>query len=182
MSGGARHGAVRGLLAVAAAGGLLAGCGSAASRQGGAVSPPTRLTPAGGGGGPASTPTRVTPAGRVQVTPPVGRPMTSFRVSFTAPAATGSGGGRRRADFVTARTPGAARGCRNLAGVGVGGTPVRAGQRVMVVLAAAPRWCPGSYTGRVEMSTRPVCRPGTLCPQFIAVLPIGSFRFVVERG
>ena len=160
MSGGRQHHAARGLLVLAAAGGLLAGCGSAASERGAA--------PASSG------------AHGVEVTPRVGTPDTSFRVGFTAPASTGSGAGRRRADFVTARGSHAGRGCRYLAGVGAGA--VRAGRRVSVVLVPGPRWCPGSFSGRVEMSTRPVCRPGMMCPQFIAVLPIGSFSFVVRRG
>lgn len=60
----------------------------------------------------------------------------------------------------------------------------RAGERVTVTLAppSRSRWCPGTYRGRVETLSRPVCKPGTACPQFVALLPIGHFRFTVRRG
>jgi hypothetical protein len=117
----------------------------------------------------------------VRVTPSRGYPSTTFRVSFTAPARTGRVGGTRSTDVVTATGPHGPKGCVDGADTGLGAS--RAGQRLTATLAPAAhrsRWCPGAYTGRVDMTTRPVCQPGRMCPQFVAVRRIGSFRFVVR--
>ena len=167
MGRGDRRPAWRFLLAVVAAGGMTTACAaqSSASRAG-----PSGSSAAGSRAG-------------VRVTPSAGSPGTRFRVSFTAPARTGRSGGVRSIDVVAVSGPAAARGC--LAADQVSVAAARSGQQLTATLDPATRhsrWCAGRYAGRVEVTSRPVCRPGTMCPQFISVRPIGTFRFVVHAA
>lgn len=57
----------------------------------------------------------------------------------------------------------------------------RAGKlvRVTLRLGAGHQWCIGNYEGRLDETIRPRCGPAQACPQFIAVVVVGTFRFKV---
>ena len=45
------------------------------------------------------------------------------------------------------------------------------------------RWCTGTYTARVEAVARPVCAPGTMCPQFVRIVAsFGPATFKITGG
>jgi hypothetical protein len=39
----------------------------------------------------------------------------------------------------------------------------------------------GTFQGQVDETIRPRCAPAQACPMFIALVPIGHFRFVVHH-
>jgi hypothetical protein len=43
-------------------------------------------------------------------------------------------------------------------------------------------WCTGRFSGRLEETITPVCGVRKLCPDFIAVLTLGTFTFRVENA
>jgi hypothetical protein len=139
---------------------LLSGCGARSSA--------TRSSAAPGGTGPSA----------LTISPSVGSARSVIRFRFTAPASTGlrnrtqisyslSVLGPRRSGCVgrhSAVLPAARAGAAVTAGVG----PAQLGGR----------WCSGTFTARVEELVRPVCTPGTMCPQFIRVASvIGPKKF-----
>jgi hypothetical protein len=116
----------------------------------------------------------------VNAKPGVGRPWTSFRVSFRAPQQTGTSpyGGPRYELTASGRSR---RGCASSDSTAVG--PTRKGQRVEVLLAPpGPRhaWCRERYSGRLVEILTPECPPRKLCPDFIAIIGLGEFSFRVR--
>jgi hypothetical protein len=114
------------------------------------------------------------------VTPGTGAPTTVFELRFTAPASTGTSDGSRRGfqlgvsgpqrpGCVAASSealPSATRG----ASVEVGLDPAKLGGR----------WCPGTYSVRVDEVQAPVCSPGMMCPQLVRVVAVvGRVQFRV---
>lgn len=115
----------------------------------------------------------------ISVRPSSGSRTTHFTVRFRAPVATGVVGQTKRRYVVNARGPAVA-GCDSTPAAGA--PPTRAGKQVNISLAPDRRgWCRGTYTGQIEELASPVCAPGRLCPQYVAVLRrVGSFRFGVR--
>jgi hypothetical protein len=113
------------------------------------------------------------------ISPSSGGPATAFSLSFTAPDSTGRSGNTSLAYDVAAAGPSGA-GCLPTASAGA--PPATKGGQVSVTLDPARlggQWCPGTYTVKVTEIQRPVCLPGTMCPQYIRVVAnvaTGTFR------
>jgi hypothetical protein len=116
---------------------------------------------------------------RLTVTPAAGTPHTIFRLTFRAPEPTGSASGLERSIVLSASRRGTSRGC--VGQIERNPTASHAGQLVHVALAPHGKWCIGRFTGDVDETGRPICKPTTPCPQFIELTPIGRFSFVVRR-
>jgi hypothetical protein len=110
------------------------------------------------------------------VVPNHGSPRTRFTVSFVAPASRGQSRDRFE---VTASTR-VASGCTSR---GFASAPAESGERrvhVMLLPSGARHWCPGTYRGTVQEVIGPSCPPRELCPDFLTVVTIDRFRFVVR--
>jgi hypothetical protein len=118
----------------------------------------------------------------IKVSPASGAPTAVFAVSFRAPNRADAANGRGYEVDVSG--PSNAAGCVASGSQSVGN--VRAHVRVTVMLGATgspPRWCVGTYHGTVTELQRPVCGPGTPCPQYIVLLgTLGKFSFRVKGG
>lgn len=124
------------------------------------------------------------PHAQISVTPAAGGVRTVFAVRFRAPDKTGVEGSTRRFDLLSASAPAGAKSGGCLAAIDVSIPPASKGSRVLVRLDArsrASRWCVGTYRGQIEELEGPVCRHGTACPAFVALLgTVGRFAFVVR--
>lgn len=112
----------------------------------------------------------------IQVTPRQGTARTDFVVRFKAQQATG--GTTSRYD-VHASGPS---GRRCASSITVSLAPPRTGQTLSVTLKPPGRshvWCRGSYAGTVNDMVRPRCSGPELCPQYIALITVGGFKFRV---
>jgi hypothetical protein len=118
---------------------------------------------------------------KLTVTPARGGSSTRFVVQFSTAYRTGTTASEIRAIEVRVSGPrGAARGCTDSPTVPVS-VRVPGLQRVTLSPGAPrARWCLGTFSGSVEETIRPNCRPGLACPQFIAIEPLGTFSFVVR--
>lgn len=108
---------------------------------------------------------------------------TVFALRFTAPATAGAKGSTRLGYQLS------------LAGPSEPGCPVsralpspepRKDQAVAIRLVPdrlGGSWCSGVYTARVSEVQTPVCKPGSVCPQYIRMVGIvGHVSFRVRRG
>ncbi len=140
----------------------LAGCGSAASSS----------SHSGSGG-------TGTSARALTVTPDRGGPTTRFSLRFTAPASSGPSGGSR-VSFTLSLTGGSGS-CVGPRSVAV--PAATKGQAITIALTPASlggSWCPGTHTARVVEVQGPVCKPGTMCPQYLReVGTVGETTFTV---
>jgi hypothetical protein len=140
----------------------LAACGTAASTR---TSSPSR---------PAS------PVRALTVSPSTGAPTTVFELHFSVPVVAAPSAGSKTSFELGVSGPQKA-GCLAARAVAV---PSAAGTTVDIPLNPGQlggRWCAGSYQVRVDEVQRPVCSPGTMCPQFIRVVATVarvSFRVV----
>jgi hypothetical protein len=113
------------------------------------------------------------------VDPSSGSPGTAFTFSFTAPDTTGSSG-KTDLTYDLAVSGPAQAGC--LTARSVAAPAATKGSPVTVTLDPAKlggHWCAGTYSAKVTEIQRPVCLPGTMCPQYIRVVgtvATGSFR------
>jgi hypothetical protein len=115
----------------------------------------------------------------ITVKPSSGPPTTHFRVSFKAPASSEPSSTSSRYQL---RVSGPTRkGCESSVTHPL--SSVHAGQQVHVTLApGAPAhvWCQGKFSGQLQEIVVPVCSPARACPQFIAIVTVGSFSFRVK--
>ena len=120
----------------------------------------------------------------VQVRPLVGRPGTTFVVSFTAPVATGVIGSIRLRDELTLTNASNSKGC--LTEVSAPVPDARRRQLVRVRLNAATlggRWCTGRYSGKVLELQTAVCPRGTACPTYVRLRgTIARFSLTVRAA
>ncbi|MGA9860233.1 MAG: hypothetical protein WBQ18_20365 [Solirubrobacteraceae bacterium] len=129
----------------------------------------------------STTTTSATPSATAHgltVAPAVGSAHADLHFTFT-PAATSGGPTRGGMSFSLSVSGPQRAGCIGAHGVGVPVT--QTGRPVTVTLGptqlGAP-WCTGTYTARVVQFQRPLCQPGTMCPQFIRlVATLGPVRF-----
>jgi hypothetical protein len=164
----------------------LASCGGSSSSapgsttSGGAGSTTTGGAGSGTTGGAGSTTAGQAPAHGIAVTPPTGHPTTTFSLRFTAPPSTRSEP-NSRIGFAVALTAPAGSGCIGARSLGAPGAPQ--GEPVTVTLDPARlggRWCPGVHSVRVIETESPVCKAGTMCPQFVRVVrTVGATTFRV---
>jgi len=119
-------------------------------------------------------------AASVQITvkPETGSTHTKFVVSFIAPESTSTASTNRSYEVSASRSP--RKGC--LSSVLQPVDSAIAGKRVRVTLApgSSRSWCAGPYKGVVKETVRPNCSAGTVCPQYIAILTVGTFAFRVR--
>lgn len=116
----------------------------------------------------------------LSVTPASGAPTTTFHLRFIAPASSAVSG-RSRISYSLGVTGAARTGC-----IGATSAQVRAaseGDPVTIALDPATlggSWCVGSHVARVLELQRPVCAPGTMCPQYVRVIgTVGTVTFRV---
>jgi hypothetical protein len=116
--------------------------------------------------------------GPITVTPQAGTKHSTFIVGFKAPASTSGSSTTHSYSVSVAKASGS--GCVSSASKQI--DSATAGQRVQARLSpgASKAWCRGSYDGVVRETTRPRCGYRELCPQFIAVSNLGTFRFRVK--
>ena len=115
---------------------------------------------------------------KLTVTPAKGGPTSRFVVQFTTAYPTGTSGGTIRTIELKASGPASApKGCIDRIAMPVTVT-VPGLQRVS--MSVRPRWCAGTYSGSITETIRPNCQPGVACPQYIALMPIGTFSFLVR--
>jgi hypothetical protein len=118
----------------------------------------------------------------VTVTPTKGSATTRFTVSFTAPERTGTIGGFRRNYVVQFNSGGPRPGCT--AGGTVAVPPSAAQAHIKATLDPGrlgnPRWCAGTFDGKVVELRAPNCAAGQVCPAYIVVVgTVGRFTFRV---
>jgi hypothetical protein len=119
--------------------------------------------------------------GRLVVMPATGTPSARFVVEFTTTGSTVSGisGGAIRTIELRATGSGRANACTNRVALAVS-APAPGLQRVTLSPGSGrARWCAGAFRGSVTETIRPVCHPGVVCPQYIAVTTIGTFSYKV---
>jgi hypothetical protein len=112
----------------------------------------------------------------LHVSPTVGGQRTTFRLDYREPGGFAS---ETRADSIALTGP---------RGVGCVSTETlhermtAPGSEVVVRLrpTSGRAWCAGTFQGQVDETIRPRCGPAQVCPMFIALVPIGHFRFVVH--
>ena len=131
---------------------------------------------------PLQTATPVT----VHVTPGIGGPRTTFKVSVRDPSQTGTMGTVERFDELNISGPRRS-GC---VGSGTMSLPIGAPNQVIRAALSPARmgngrtrsWCTGTFRGSVVQTVRFICAPPHLCPM-IAVRPqtIARFGFRVQR-
>ena len=114
---------------------------------------------------------------QLHVTPAAGHPHTTFQLVFTTP--TGSGDTDRQG-LITVRGP-AGSGCVSSETVHMTTGLQGSADHVKLAPSDGRPWCVGAFHGVVEETVRPHCRPGRACPQFIAIVRVGYFRFTVRR-
>jgi hypothetical protein len=135
----------------------------------------------------AAIPLQTTTPVTVHVTPGIGGPRTTFRLSLRNLTQTGTIGTLERFDRLDISGPHRS-GC-----VGSGGMalPIGAANQIIRVALSAARmgngrtasWCTGTFHGSVVQIVRFLCMPPRLCPM-IEVRPqtIARFSFQVQRG
>ena len=124
------------------------------------------------------------------VSPPSGHARTTFTVHFTAPAPSGRSGTEARSYHLSAAPAKRRSGCVD----SVAATPIATTANQAMAVRLAPRnvggrWCTEKYTGEVTETIQPACSPilpgqtrrAIVCPQYIALVPIGTFSFRVTR-
>jgi hypothetical protein len=119
---------------------------------------------------------------RLTVKPSHGVRSTRFGLEFSVPNGSGVNGSLRNEYRVSASNSTHVRGCVRSGTWGV--PPAKPHARVRVTLnptALGGKWCLGMFHGTVVDILTPVCRPGTECPLFIALLHVGHFVFQVGR-
>jgi ABC-type glycerol-3-phosphate transport system substrate-binding protein len=180
-----------GLAGVLLAGMTLAACGSSSSTSTGtagagpttsATSTPTTTTTTSATATSTAHTTGNAKTAAITITPTQGSPTTQFKVSFTAPERTGTIGGFRRS-YVAQFNSGAPR-ADCTAGGTVAIAPSAAGASVEATLDPAhlgnPRWCTGTFDGKVVELRAPNCAAGQVCPAYIVVVgTVGRFTFRV---
>jgi hypothetical protein len=119
------------------------------------------------------------------VAPASGGPRTTFRISFRAPATTGTVGDTLRFDTISVSGPRRpARGC--VSGAAVTAAPALRGSLTRASLnphRLDGGWCAGTFHGTVSTHVTIICAPVTACPELvIAPRPIGRFRFLVTAA
>ena len=120
----------------------------------------------------------VADAAPLRVSPAIGHPSATFQLYYQEPAR--GFADDTRADAVTLIGP-ARTGC--VSSENLSERPAALGAEVLVRLrpGARRRWCVGTFRGSVRETITPRCAAGQMCPMFIALVPIGNFRFVVRR-
>ncbi|HEY2657876.1 MAG TPA: hypothetical protein VGI55_19000 [Solirubrobacteraceae bacterium] len=119
----------------------------------------------------------VEPGVSLPVTPKTGHPRSTFRLRYTAPSK--GFGNDTSASSITLSGPGGT-GC--VSSESVHEQVAGPGSEVLVALrpTGGRPWCVGTFQGQVEETLRPHCGPEQVCPMFIALLPVGHFKFVVR--
>jgi hypothetical protein len=118
----------------------------------------------------ATTSVPATGSGTLTASPASGSPDSVIHFAFTPPAGTAPQGRDEVSASLSVMGPQKA-GC-----VGIHQQPLPslpAGQQTSVSLGPAQlggKWCPGTYSARVEIVARPKCGQGMMCPQFIRVV------------
>jgi len=113
----------------------------------------------------------------LHVSPAVGGPRATFRLDYREPGA--GFAGDITVDAVNLTGPSGA-GCLGSESVHQQADP---GSEVVVRLrpTGGRDWCLGTFRGQVDETVRPRCGPAQACPMFIAIMPVGHFRFVVRH-
>jgi hypothetical protein len=116
------------------------------------------------------------------VTPKSGEPTTHFAVQFKLTSPIGTSNGQIRTLSVTVEGPNAAAPAGCIDNQRLNPSITKAGTATVTLTPGSgkARWCPGKFTGTVQETIRPNCQAGQPCPQYIALLPIGSFSFTVR--
>jgi hypothetical protein len=139
---------------------------------------------------------------KIKVSPRTGGKKAKFGVSFQSPDSVSSGSQY----MISATGPSNKHGCVASASQSVFSAQQGATVKVMFKPGAGKRWCVGKFKGTVERIIRPVCggcpppptttmknmvicpaRTQIACPeskareQFIAIEPVGTFSFRVEK-
>jgi hypothetical protein len=117
----------------------------------------------------------------LSVAPASPKPASVLRFSFTAPDSTGRQGSTQESYTLSVSGP-PRRGC---VAIHADQLPaITKGQDVTVNVKPSSdggRWCTGAFTARVVELARPVCAPGTVCPQFVRVVAsVGEVRFKIS--
>jgi hypothetical protein len=118
----------------------------------------------------ATTSVPATGSGTLTASPASGSPYSVIHFAFPSPADTPTQGRDEVSASLSVMGPQKA-GC-----VGIHQQPLPslpAGQQTSVSLGPAQlggKWCPGTYSARVEIVARPKCGQGMMCPQFIRVV------------
>ncbi len=120
----------------------------------------------------------VQPGASLPVTPKAGHPRSTFRLQYTAPSK--GFGNDTSAGSITLSGP-SGTGC--VSSESVHEQVAMPGSEVLVALrpTGGRPWCVGTFHGQVDEMLRPHCGPEQVCPMFIALVPVGHFRFVVRR-
>jgi len=113
----------------------------------------------------------------LRVSPAAGHPRSTFRLQYVTPERSGV---EATTDLVTLTGPSRV-GC--VSSESVHEQVLTPGAQVLVRLrpTGGRPWCVGTFRGEVEETVRPRCAAGQMCPMFIALLPVGHFRFVVRH-
>ena len=111
----------------------------------------------------------------LRVSPGAGHRHTTFRLEYTVPARLS---GDTSSESISLSGPGGV-GCVSSESVHEQAAP---NDQVAVQLrpTGGRPWCVGTFQGEVEETVRPHCGPEQMCPMFIAIVPVGHFRFVVR--
>jgi hypothetical protein len=169
----ARVGLAAATIALAAALGGCAQSSNTTSTGAAGGAPPTSSTPTNPTTPTTTSATTSVPAtgsGTLTASPASGSPDSVIHFAFTPPAGTATQGRDEVSASLSVMGPQKA-GC-----VGIHQQPLPslpAGQQTSVSLGPAQlggKWCPGTYSARVEIVARPKCGQGMMCPQFIRVV------------
>jgi hypothetical protein len=166
-------GLVAATVALAAAVGGCAQSSNTTSTGAAGGAPPTSSTPTSATAPTTTSATTSGPAtvsGTLTASPVSGSPDSVIHFAFTPPASTATQG----PDEVSASL--SVMGSQKTGCVGIHQQPLPSlptGQQTSVSLGPAQlggKWCPGTYSARVEIVARPKCGQGMMCPQFIRVV------------
>jgi len=108
----------------------------------------------------------------LMVTPSTGSPTASLTFVFKVPDRSGPSGSIRIGYGLSVTGP-AGTGCVSVREVQL--PDAAKGSDVSVTVDSAHlagAWCQGKFTGRVSELATPVCKVGTLCPQFVRLVGI----------
>ncbi len=107
------------------------------------------------------------------VTPGAGAPATVFAFRFRAPASSGAVGATTRVSYLLSVLGPSRSGC--LAARSSPVPDVAKDSDVSIALDPAKlggSWCLGSFQAQVSELQKPVCPPGTMCPQFVRLIGV----------
>lgn len=128
---------------------------------------------AGGCGDPAPAGLSLTPSSPVTTS--------TLQFEFTAPDDSGPDGSILKGYTLSVTGP-TRRGCASVRADPLPAIKNHEHVHVTVAPPSGGHWCAGKFTAQVEELARPVCTPGTPCPQFVRLVDrVGRVKFRIAR-